>query len=494
MMSIETLLLIGSILVLLSIVIMIFFENLGVPALVLFLAVGMVAGSDGVGGIHFDDAGAARSIGVVALVVILFSGGLGTNWEHSKPALWQAFSLSTHGVFLTALLVGLVAYYLLDFDLLPSLLLGAIISSTDAAAVFSILRIRNMGLPKRLSAAVELESGTNDPMAVFLTVGLLQFIANGEATISGLSMLFFKQMGLGTVAGFAFGKALVYLVNRLRFPSDGIAVVFTMAFAALAFSFTDRLGGSGFLAIYIAGILVGNSNIKYKKSMVRFWDGQAWICQIGMFLILGLLVFPTQFPDIAESGLIISGALMVMARPISVFISLIFSKLQLREKLFLSWVGLRGAVPIILATFPFGAGVPQAGVIFNIVFFVVLSSALLQGWSMPLAARLLHLVEPNDPKFKSPIDLQHAEGLHAESLDFILPNRSALTGKALVDLKLPPDTAIVLICRRNEYLIPAGSTTLEEGDVINIITNPRNIDKVNQIFTSIREEKSPEAR
>lgn len=490
-MAIETLLLIGSILVLLSITIMVFFQTLGIPALVLFLVVGMFAGSDGLGGLHFNDPELARSIGVVALVVILFSGGLDTNWERSRPALWQAVSLASLGVLLTAVFVGAMAYYVLDLGLMPSFLLGAIISSTDAAAVFSILRIRNTGLPKHLSAAVELESGTNDPMAVFLTVGMLQFIANGEISAAGLSMLFLKQMGLGGLAGFGFGKALVFLMNRIRFPSDGIAFVFTMAFAALAFSLTDRLGGSGFLAIYVAGIIAGNSNIKFKKSMVRFWDGQAWICQIGMFLVLGLLVFPNQILDITKEGLLISAFLMLVARPVAVFLSLPFSRLNLREKGFLSWVGLRGAVPIILATFPFGAGIPQAGAIFNIVFFIVLTSALLQGWSLPLAARVFKVIEPTAPQYKSPIDFTPAEGLHAETLDFILPLRSALAGKSVVDLKLPPDTAIVLLSRRDEYLIPGGGTALEEGDVITLITAPQNIEKVRGIFTAIREEKAP---
>jgi len=485
-MAIETLLLIGSVLIILSIVMMMFFQNLGIPALVLFLAVGMAAGSDGIGGIHFDDQMLARSLGIVALVVILFSGGLDTHWERTRPALWQAFSLATLGVFLTAMLVGLATYLLLDFGLLPSLLLGAIISSTDAAAVFSILRVRNLGLPHRLSAAVELESGTNDPTAVFLTVGLLQLIANAETGAAGLSLLFLKQMGLGGLAGLGSGKALVILVNRLRFPSDGIAFVFTTAFIALTFSLTDRLGGSGFLAVYIAGIIAGNSSIRYKKSMVRFWDAQAWICQIGMFLILGLLVFPSQLPGIAREGLLISAFLMLVARPVAVFISLSFSRLNLREKGFLSWVGLRGAVPIILATFPFSAGLPEANAIFNIVFFIVLTSALLQGSSLHLAARVFRLAEPQDPQHKSPIDFSPAEGLHAESLDFVLPQGSDLAGKAIVDLRLPPDTVIVMVSRKDVFLIPAGGTRLEEGDVVSLITEPGNMARVGEIFSAKR--------
>lgn len=485
--TIEALLLIGSVLVLLSIVTMMLFKDLGIPALALFLVVGMVAGSDGLGGIHFDDKYLARSLGIVALVVILFSGGLDTDWERSKPVFGQAFSLATVGTFLTALFVGLMVHFLLGGELLPSLLLGAIISSTDAAAVFSILRMRKLGLPKRLSATVELESATNDPMAVFLTIGLIQYMSGAESGATGISLMFVKQMGLGGAAGFAFGKAMVFLVNRMRFPSDGIALVFTVAFAGFAFSLTDRIGGSGFLAVYIAGLIAGNSNIRLKRSLVRFWDGQAWISQIGMFLILGLLVFPTELPGITREGLLISAFLMLVARPAAVFLTLSFSRLDFREKGFLSWVGLRGAVPIILATFPFSAGIPEANYIFNIVFFIVLTSAILQGSTLHLAARLFGLEEPDDSRTKAPIELTESEGLQAESLDFILPRQSALAGRAIVDLGLPPDTAIVMISRQDKFLIPGGGTRLEEGDVISLITDPANAVRIREIFSVLRE-------
>lgn len=487
--TVEAALLIGSALVLASIATMLVFKNLGIPALALFLAVGMVAGSDGLGGIHFDDKDLARSLGIVALVVILFSGGLDTDWERSKPVFPQAVGLATLGTFLTACFVGLLTYFVFGGELLPHLLLGAIISSTDAAAVFSILRIRKLGLPKHLSATVELESATNDPMAVFLTVGLLQYMS-ADADAAGISLLFVKQMGLGAVLGLAFGKGMVLLVNRMKFPSDGIALVFTVAFAFLAFSVTDRLGGSGFLAVYITGLIAGNSNLKLKRSLIRFWDGQAWICQIGMFLVLGLLVFPTELPGITREGLMIAAFLMLVARPAAVFLTLSFSKLGFREKGFLSWVGLRGAVPIILATFPFSAGIPEAGYIFNIVFFIVLTSALLQGSTLHLAARIFGLEEPEHTRANAPIELTPSEGFQAESLDFILPRQSSLVGKAIVDLGLPPDTAIVMISRQDRFLIPGGGTQLKEGDVITLIADPVNIGRIKEIFSALHEEQT----
>jgi len=489
-MGIEYLLLIGSALVLCSIGIAKLSDNLGVPTLVLFLVIGMLAGSEGPGGIYFDDVGLAQSVGIIALVIILFAGGLDTNWREVRPVFWQAISLATLGVLVTALAVGLFASAVLNFSLLSGLLLGAIVSSTDAAAVFAVLRSKNVHLRGQLKPLLELESGSNDPMAVFLTVGLIQLLTIANASVGSIALLFVVQMGLGAAFGVALGKAMVFAINHLKLAYEGIYPVFSLAFAALIYGGTASFGGSGFLAVYVAGLVVGNSDFIQKRSLLRFFDGLAWLSQITMFLTLGLLVFPSHIVPVLGIGLLVSAFLMFVARPLGVSLSLPLAKLNVREKTFVSWVGLRGAVPIILATFPLLAHVPDAGLIFNVVFFIVFTSALLQGWSIPTVARLLRLDAPLDVKRRYPIEFAPVQGSDTELVDLVVPYNSAVVGKSIVELRLPQDSLIVLISRSDSFLVPSGGTVLQEGDTILILVNKNNLPEVRAILS---EQRPPDA-
>ncbi len=435
---------------------------------------------------HFDDAGLAQSVGVIALVIILFAGGLDTSWSAAKPVFWQAASLATFGVFVTALAVGLFASVVLKFSLVTGLLLGAVVSSTDAAAVLSVLRAKNISLRGKVKPLLELESGSNDPMAVFLTVGLIQLVSTTNATLSSIGLLFVVQMGLGALLGYGGGRAMVFALNHLKLPYEGISLVFSLAFAVLIYGATATFGGSGFLAVYVAGLVAGHHEFIQKKSLLRFFDGLAWLGQISMFLTLGLLVFPSHIVPVIGTGLLVSGFLMFIARPLSVFLSLSLAKLNVREKAFVSWVGLRGAVPIVLATFPLIAGLPDAELIFNIVFFIVLTSALLQGWSIPNAARLLHLDAPLDRRRRSPIEFAPVEGVDTELVDLILPYNAAISGKTIVELGLPQDSLIVLISRSDNYVVPSGGTVLQEGDTILVLVNKKNLPEVRAILSRQR--------
>lgn len=477
-MALDYLLLSGAILIILSIVFAKLFHNLGLPTLILFLALGMLAGSEGIGGIYFDDANLAQSIGIIALIFILFSGGLDTNISDVKPVFIPALSLATIGVFLSAIIVGSIAAYFLNIDIKYGLLLGAIVSSTDAAAVFNVLRTKNVNLKKNLKPLLELESGSNDPMAIFLTLGMIQLISEPTTGSWNLIWLFIKQFGLGIAIGLSMGQLIVYLLNKIKFDYDGIYPVLFLAYAGMVYAFTNIIGGSGFLAVYLAGLTVGNREFLHKKSLKRFFDGLAWLSQIGMFLTLGMLVYPSQILAVAVSGLILSAILMFIARPVSVFISLFFSRIDVKEKLFTSWVGLRGAVPIILATFPLLAGVDYADLIFSVVFFIVLTSALLQGWSISFAAKLLKVDAPMIRKVRSPIEFESDPGDTNDLYDFIISDNSPLVGKQIVEIGLPKESLIVMINRNEQYIVPTGGTIIEAGDVLLILTNKQTINEV----------------
>jgi len=487
MIGIEYLLLIWSTLILLSIAIAKASDNLGVPTLLLFIGVGMLAGSEGPGGIHFDDPQLAQSIGIIALVFILFAGGLDTSWQSVRPVFWHGLGLSTVGVFLTAVSVAVFASRVLTFSFPAALLLGAIISSTDAAAVFSVLRSRKVSLRGNLKPLLELESGSNDPMAVFLTVGLIQLLTAPGKSILDVLVLFLLQMGIGAVAGFFLGKLMVLILNHLKFTYEGIYPVFSLAFASLVYGATSLTGGSGFLAVYIAGLVVGNSDIVHKKSLLRFFDGLAWLSQIAMFLTLGLLVFPSRLVPVLWVGLLISAFLMFVARPLSVHFSLMFSKFAMREKALVSWVGIRGAVPIILATFPLLAKLPDAELMFNLVFFIVLTSALLQGWSVPVVARWLGVDPPLEEKKAYPIEFTPPKGVDTELVDLIVPYDSQVVGKPIVELGMPEDSLVVLLSRNDGFIVPSGGTILEAGDTLLVLVNKRNLPEIREILSRPKE-------
>lgn len=460
-------------------------DRFGVPALVLFLGLGMLAGSEGPGGVYFDDAGLAQFLGAAALALILFAGGLDTNWREVRPVLKYGLALATLGVLLTALAFGLFAHLFLGLSPLEGLLLGSIVSSTDAAAVFSVLRSKNVSLKGELKPLLELESGSNDPMAALLTVGLVQALTQPDVSPAGLLVLFGLQMPLGAVAGLVLGKGIVLLVNRLKLGYEGLYPVLTLSLVLLTYSLTNLIGGNGFLAVYLAGILVGNHDFLHKRSLLRFHDGVAWLMQITMFLALGLLVFPSRLVPVLGPGLLAAAWLMLVARPLSVFACLLPTGLRLREKVLVAWVGLRGAVPIVLATYPLVAKAPHADFMFNIVFFVVLTSVLVQGTSLPLVARWLRLDAPIVPQRVFPLEYNPVSGLKSELKELNIPAGSLAIGKPLVALRLPPEFLVVLIARGNEYLVPGGGTVLAAGDTLLVLTDEEALARVKAQFGAV---------
>jgi cell volume regulation protein A len=459
-------------------------EKYGIPALLLFLFLGMLAGSEGPGGIHFDDPWLAQALGVTALVFILFSGGLDTRWSDVRPVSARGLLLSTVGVVITAGVIGLVAYHLLGFPLLEGLLLGSIISSTDAAAVFAVLRSRAIGLPNRVQNLLEFESGSNDPMAVFLTVALIGLLIQDANPFSLFTQMFVQQMVLGGVLGFGCGWALVWVVNHIGLETEGLYPVLSLSSVLLIYGLIAFLGGNGFLGIYIAGLVMGNRNFMHKKSLLRFHDAVAWLMQIVMFLILGLQVFPSQLVPVIGPGLLLSALLMLLARPAAVFLCLSLSAFNLKERILVAWVGLRGAVPIILATFPLLANIPNAGHIFNLVFFIVLTSVLLQGTSLPLVVRWLGLARPQSFRPRYPLEFEEGKGTDATLMDFIIPYHSGVVGKAILELGFPAESVITLIVRNDQYLVPTGSTILQPGDVLLVVLKKESIREVNRILVA----------
>jgi len=475
MVPMEYILVGASVLLLLSVLASKASTRLGIPALLLFLLIGMLAGSDGPGGIYFDDPRLAQSMGVMALAFILFAGGLDTHWESVRPVVWRGVALSTLGVFLTALLVGWFARIVLDFSLLEGLLLGAVVSSTDAAAVFSVLRAKRVSLRGQLKPLLELESASNDPMAVFLTIGFIHLLTNPTATAADLVPKLFVQMALGAIMGYGIGKGMIFLVNRLRLESEGLYPVLTLSFVLLAYGATTSLGGNGFLAVYVAGLVTGKSDFIHKKSLMRFHDGLAWLMQIAMFLTLGLLVFPSRLVPVVGDGLLVAMFLMLLARPLSVFVSLLPIKMSFKEKAMISWVGLRGAAPIILATFPLLAGIAKADMIFNLVFFIVLTSVLLQGTSIPLFARWLGVAAPLAAKRQYPLEFLPTSSTKSNLVELQVPSNSLVVGKRILELGLPKGALVVLISRKEEFIVPSGGTSLEAGDTMLVLADKNDL-------------------
>ncbi|HNW61188.1 MAG TPA: potassium/proton antiporter [bacterium] len=481
-MSGEVLLLIGAAVVVGSVLLSKVSERFGVPALLLFLGMGMLAGYDGPGGIYFDNARLAAMMGTVALAFILFTGGLETDTRMVRTVLKPAISLATLGVLITAVATGLFAHVLLHLSWQDALLVGAIVSSTDAAAVFAVLRSRNFGLKEPLGPLLELESGSNDPMAVFLTVGMLELIRHPEKSLLTLIPLFLQQLLIGLALGYGMARLFVYLINRVKLDYEGLYPVFGLAWVLLTYALTAWLKGSGFLAVYIAGLVLGNTTFSHKKSLVRFQDGIAWLMQILMFTTLGLLVFPSQLIPVAGQGLLIALVLILVARPAAVYISLAFSRFKIPEKHLISWVGLRGSVPIVLATFPLMAGLDQSQYIFNLVFFIVISSVLLQGTTIPLMARLARVEAPLVRQRRYPIDFDNSETMELELVDLFVPYGSKAAGKQILDLGFPRDCLITMISRNEKFIMPGGATVLEEGDVLLILASPENLALAREIL------------
>ena len=467
-------LLIGSLLLLISVIAGKTTNRLGVPTLIFFLIIGVLAGSEGIGGIHFDNAYISQFIGIIALNFILFSGGLDTNWQSIKPVLWKGIALSTLGVFLTAISVGAFVRYVFGFSIWEGLLLGAIVSATDAAAVFSILRNKGIALKGYLRPALEFESGSNDPMAYFLTITLTGIVATGHINGAELIISFLKEFILGAAVGYVMGRASVWLVNNINLETEGLYPVLTLGLAIFTYSVTHAIGGNGFLAIYLCAMIMGNSKMVHKRSLIKFYDGQAWLMQIILFLTLGLLVFPSRIFPLIGMGLLISAFLIFVARPLAVFAALSFFRSNNRSKLFISWVGLRGSVPIVFATYPLLAGIAKAELIFNLVFFISITSVLLQGTTLSYVAKLLHVTIPPKTKRRRELDFELTDNIKSEMIEVIVPESSNSTGKRIVELAIPATINILVIKRSGVYISPNGSTKIQANDILYILAEDKN--------------------
>jgi potassium/hydrogen antiporter len=439
-------------------------SRLGVPSLLLFLGLGMLAGSEGLLRIEFEDFALAQRYGIVALAFILFSGGAGTAWRDIRRVLVPGVALATVAVLLSAIVLGAIAAAILGLPLLHGMLLGSVIASTDAAAVFSILRSRGVAIVPRLRHLLELESGSNDPAAVFLTVGMIALIQGTAEGATDLVGLFVVQMGVGLVAGWLLARGVVSLINRLHLEYDGLYPVLTVAFVLITYEGTAWLGGSGFVATYVAGLTVANAEFLHKRSLLRFHDAVAWLMQISMFVLMGLLVFPSHVIPVAGQAVLVATVLMLVARPVAVLVTLLPFRVPVRDIAFVSWVGLRGATPIILATFPLVAGIPDAETIFNVVFFVVLLSVLAQGTTIPAAARRLGVAAPLAASDRYTFDAIIAgdEGHGLRQLTIV--QGAPAVGRAVVSLGLPAGVLLALLYRDGRIIVPQGGTTLEAGD------------------------------
>lgn len=469
--NIENILLIGSLLLLVSIIAGKTSYRFGVPTLILFLAVGMLSGSEGLGGIRFDDPQIAQFIGIVSLNFILFSGGLDTNWHQVKPVLWQGITLSTVGVLITAISLGTFVWLITDFSLVESLLLGSIVSSTDAAAVFSILRSKSLSLKKNLRPTLELESGSNDPMAYVLTIAFLTLVVHQDMSVVSIIPLFLQQMVFGAILGYVFGRISKLIINRIKLDFEGLYPALVIALMFLTFSATNFVGGNGFLAIYICAVYLGNQNLIHKRTILKVYDGLAWLMQIVLFLTLGLLVFPSHILPVVGIGLLVSVFLIIIARPLSVFLSLLPFRMPIRSRFYISWVGLRGAVPIVFATYPLLAGIDKADMIFNIVFFVSVSSVLLQGTTLGIVAKWLGVADKKKETTSSSSEVFKAEYPTASMQEIIIAPNAYAVNKTIAELSFPKSANIAMIHRDGNYLTPTGSTVLAANDILVVLSN-----------------------
>lgn len=469
-------LLVGSILLFVSIIVGKTGYKFGVPALLLFLIVGMVFGSDGLG-LQFHNADEAQFIGMVALSIILFSGGMDTRFSDIRPILSQGIMLSTVGVLLTAFFTGFFIWWIsgmswsnIAFPITTSLLLAATMSSTDSASVFAILRSQNINLKHNLRPMLELESGSNDPMAYMLTIVLIQLVQASGLSGGDIAMSFAIQFIVGGALGYALGRAAVFMLNRLNIDNQSLYPILLLAFVFFTFSITDLFKGNGYLAVYIAGMIVGNNKIKYRKEITTFMDGLTWLFQIIMFLCLGLLVNPHEMLEVAPVALLIGVFMIFVGRPLSVFLCLLpFRNMTTKSRLFVSWVGLRGAVPIIFATYPVVAGIEGANMIFNIVFFITIISLIIQGTTISAMANKLGLSKPME-KTGNEFGVELLEEINTNLNDMVIRPEDIANGDTLKDMALPKGTLVMIVKRGDEYLIPNGTLKLHAGDRLLLIS------------------------
>ncbi|WP_100374606.1 potassium/proton antiporter [Bacillus sp. FJAT-45037] len=483
--------LLGALLLITGVLAAKFSSRFGVPALVLFILLGMLFGSDGIGFIHFENTRFAQLLGIFALVIILFEGGLQTKWKQVKPVMIPSLSLATGGVLLTTAIIAIAAKYILGLTWLEGFLIGAIVGSTDAAAVFAVLKGHN--IRERLGSTLEAESGANDPMAVFLTISFIQLIIHDSVSILALISAFLWQMGAGLVIGLVIGKIASISINRINLDSSGLYPVFALAFALLAYSVAAFSSASGLLAVYVAALVIGNHDLTYRHSIFRFNEGFAWMMQISMFVILGLLVLPTDLlnPTVMIGGISLSLILIVVARPVAVFLSLTGMRFEWREKLFLSWAGLRGAVPIVLATFPLIAGLDNSQLFFNVIFFIVLTSTLIQGSTIDFFAKSLDLTGPKKITPMHSLELVSIGQANAEIIEYEVNEETQITNLALSVIPFPKDVLINAIIRNGELITPSGQTTIRIGDILYILVSKESEKK---LISLLEKESNPKSQ
>lgn len=455
----------------------------GLPVLVAFLGLGMLLGSDGPGGIEFDDAKLAREVGIVGLALILYEGGLQTSWRRLREVVVPAALLSTVGVIVSALVTGFAARALFDLSWLEAVLLGAVVASTDAAAVFATLRFTH--IRRRLARTLEAESGGNDPMAIALTLGLIAWIERPHAYgFDDLAVLVVRQIGLGLLVGVALGALASWVFARIPPSIGAFAPVASVAAGALSFGAADVIGGSGFLAVYLVGLAVGSTPSRYRRQLVSFHEGLAFVAQVALFVVLGLLVFPRDLPDVALSGLALAFLLMLVARPAAVWASTAALPYTQRERLLLGWAGLRGAVPIVLATFVLSSDVPHKETIFNAVFFVVVVSTIIQGTTLEWVAQRLGLTSPAPPVHEPPLEVGPLSKL--DLVDFAVAGDHAVNGSAVRELGLPRDSLIAVINRDGDAIPPRGSTVIQPGDRLYVLVPRKQRADLEDVFTRWR--------
>jgi cell volume regulation protein A len=455
----------------------------GVPVLVAFLGIGMLLGSDGIGGIEFDDAELTRRIGIAGLGLILYDGGLQTSWRRLKDVVAPAALLSTVGVVVTGAIAGFGAHAFFDLTWLEAFLLGAVVASTDAAAVFTTLRATR--IRRRVARTLEAESGGNDPMAIALTLGLIAWIEHPHSYgVGNLLVLVVKQIGIGAVVGLVCGAAAAWAFARIPQNVGSFAPVASLAAGAIAFGAADVLGGSGFLSVYLTGLAVGSTPSRYRRQVVAFHEGLAFAAQIGLFVVLGLLVFPSDLLSVALPGLGLALLLLFVARPFAVFASTPFLGFTIPERFLLGWAGLRGAVPIVLATLALSSNVPDNQTIFNAVFFVVLVSTAIQGTTLEGVASRLGLVHPAPARAEHPLEVAATSQL--ELVDFAVASDHAIAGAVVRELGLPREALVAVINRGEETIPPRGSTRIEAGDQLFVLIPRRRRADLEDVFTRWR--------
>lgn len=488
----ELLLLVGSVLFFISMLVGKAGHRFGVPVLLLFLGVGMVFGSDGFG-LEFENVQTAQTIGTICLTVILFSGGLDTKFSEIRPVIWPGVILATLGVLITAILTGLFTYWLsghmfpsLGISLLTAMLLSSTFSSTDSASVFGILRSKGLSLKNNLRPLLELESGSNDPMAYMLTIVFMGIIQSGnDPNIGMVTLTIVVQLVVGAGMGYLLGKGAVTIINRIRMDNSSFYPILLLTLGIFIFASTYYLKGNGYLAVYIAGLVIGNAKFSHKRTSMKFIDGVAWMGQILLFITLGLLVNPAELIDVIVPALIVSAFLIFIGRPLTVFLTLLpFRKIGFRDNLYISWVGLRGAVPIIFAIIPLAAGIPDARWIFNMVFVITIVSLLVQGTSLPIVAKWLKLAEkPQKHKAFEDFDVEFAEEIKSAMTEILITQETLSYGKNLIEMPLPDKTLVVMVKRGEQYFVPTGQTELLAGDKLLVISD--NEDALRETYQNI---------